>query len=177
MNLQLSGENLYCRALQESDVNDLTQILSTVDAQKYSIYGKRTKAQVTEFLKSRLIPNEETSPSELFLPIILRAEQKVVGEVDATIDRESDSAEIGIALQKDYWGEGYGQEAVKLLCGHLFNTVKLNRVYALCHFDNIGSFQLFKGVGFTHEGTLREHVKVDGKYRSSHVLSLLKKEN
>ena len=125
MNLQLSGENLYCRALQESDIESLTQILCTVDAQKYSIYGKRTKAQVGDFLKGHLALGEETSPSELFLPIILRSEQKVVGEVDATIDRENDSAEIGIALQKDYWGEGYGQEAVKLLCSHLFKTVKL----------------------------------------------------
>ena len=46
------------------------------------------------------------------------------------IDRRRGQAELGIMIgDRDYWGRGYGSDAVDLLLAHLFTTTDLSRVY------------------------------------------------
>ena len=46
------------------------------------------------------------------------------------IDRVRGEAELGIMIgDRDYWGRGYGTDAVATLLDHIFNTVAIERVY------------------------------------------------
>ena len=46
------------------------------------------------------------------------------------IDGRQGKAELGIMIgDRDYWGKGYGSEAVEMLLAHIFATTSLNRIY------------------------------------------------
>lgn len=81
-----------------------------------------------------------------------------------------------------YWvlpdarGNGYATEASALLLDHAFNTVGLHRVYAWAINANEASQAILRRLGFTHEGTYREHVFIDGSYRDTEHYGILDSE-
>ena len=64
-------------------------------------------------------------------------------------------AEIAYALSREYWGKGLVTEAVKEVVKHGFEKMNLNRIYARCFVENIGSQKVLEKVGMKFEGILR----------------------
>nr|WP_320750055.1 GNAT family protein [Bacillus thuringiensis] len=73
-------------------------------------------------------------------------------------------------------GEGYGNEAFKLIKDWTFNEFKANRLWLDVKVNNTHAIHLYKKQGFTVEGTLRECLKSNNGYESLHMMSLLKRE-
>jgi ribosomal-protein-alanine N-acetyltransferase len=86
------------------------------------------------------------------------------------------SGEIGYALNRRYWRQGYMSEAVRLICRFAFRELKLNRVWATVIVPNTASAELLFKLGFTLEGTLRQGMRVRGRYYDVHVFGLLQSE-
>ncbi len=86
-------------------------------------------------------------------------------------------AEFGIMIgEKTYWNQGYGTEAVQLLCRHGFNTLNLNRIYLHVFENNPRAIRAYEKAGFIHEGRNRQGEYRDGKYIDVLIMSILKSE-
>ena len=71
------------------------------------------------------------------------------------IDYRRREAELGIAIgQKEYWGKGYGTDAVKTLLAYIFDTTNLERIYLTTYADNIRARRSFEKCGFREIGQL-----------------------
>ncbi|MFW6448825.1 MAG: GNAT family N-acetyltransferase [Halobacteriota archaeon] len=92
------------------------------------------------------------------------------------IRHRTGTAELGYWLSPDEQGRGYTTEAAALLLGHGFDQLALHRVHAHVYGFNEPSRRLLTGLGFTHEGTLREHGFVDGERVDLEVYGLLRRE-
>lgn len=94
-----------------------------------------------------------------------------------------DTDETGGCSEVAYWvtpahqGNGYGREAVDLAVGYAFDERRFHRVHARVLATNEASQALLESVGFTREGTMREHLYVDGDYRDVHRYGLLAREH
>ena len=76
------------------------------------------------------------------------------------VDEAKGEAELSIMIgDRDYWGKGYGTDAVAALVSYVFHQTKLNRVYATPLASNIRSQKCFRKCGFVQSGYLDE-----GKY-------------
>ncbi len=65
------------------------------------------------------------------------------------IDWDKGQGELGIVIgEKEYWGHGYGRDAVRTLIHHLFTTSSLNRVYLYTFSDNLRAQRSFAAAGF-----------------------------
>jgi len=65
------------------------------------------------------------------------------------INTVASEAEVGILLgDKEYWGNGYGTEALKLLVGHVFKVTSINRLYLHTLSWNSRAKQSFAKCGF-----------------------------
>jgi RimJ/RimL family protein N-acetyltransferase len=65
-------------------------------------------------------------------------------------------AQVGIMIgDKDYWGKGYGTDAVKTLVGHIYKTSDFNRLYLKTLDWNNRAQKCFSKCGFTTYGTLK----------------------
>ncbi|HEY8527880.1 MAG TPA: GNAT family protein [Acidimicrobiales bacterium] len=86
------------------------------------------------------------------------------------------AGELGYALRRDRWGQGYAHEAARLMLDFTFTTVGLHRVQAACGPDNERSRALLERIGFRCEGRIRDHVFTNGAWRDSLLYSLLEHE-
>ncbi len=89
---------------------------------------------------------------------------------------ETQVAELGYWLDPDHRRQGYTSEAVAWLLEHGFDQMGLHRVYAHVFGFNDPSKRLLEGLGFNHEGTLREEGFLEGDRVDLEVYGLLASE-
>ena len=99
---------------------------------------------------------------------------RVAGSIGAfrqgNIHRQT--AELGYYLAEEYWGRGIMTDAIRQLCGILFETTDLLRVYAEPFSYNIGSRRALDKAGFTYEGTMKSNAVKNGKVVDMTLYSL-----
>jgi RimJ/RimL family protein N-acetyltransferase len=85
--------------------------------------------------------------------------------------------ELGIHIgEKDYWGRGYGREAVGLLLDYAFRIRNFRRVWLEVHAANERAIRAYRACGFVEEGRMREHVWLDGRYVDNVIIGVMREE-
>ena len=84
------------------------------------------------------------------------------------------TAELGYYLAEAYWGRGIMTEAIRQLCGIVFETTDILRIYAEPFAYNTGSRRALEQAGFTFEGTLKNNAVKNGKVLDMTMYSLTK---
>lgn len=109
--------------------------------------------------------------------ITLKDVDQYIGDLGfLEIDPENKRAEVSYKLSQSHWNKGVTTEALKAILSYGFEELALNRVTAQVHIDNKASLHVLKKLGFTVEGTLREHEYLYGQFADVFSLGLLKRE-
>lgn len=77
---------------------------------------------------------------------------------------------------RDYWGKGYGRESLALLLRYCFDEIGMHRVGSETFEYNKAWQKLVEGMGFTHEGTVRDYLYRDGSFWDMEMYGLLEDE-
>jgi RimJ/RimL family protein N-acetyltransferase len=83
------------------------------------------------------------------------------------LDPYSQTCHLGIAIRRDRWGQGYGQDAVRTLLRYAFGPLNLRKVSLEALADDPRAVGAYRGAGFTEEGRFRAHTWHDGEYATS----------
>jgi RimJ/RimL family protein N-acetyltransferase len=111
----------------------------------------------------------------------------------AVIERASGAHVGNVAIQNIDWiarrgefailigdtrahGRGIGREAATLLIDHAFRRLALNRVWLGVRADHDVAIGLYRSLGFTEEGRLRDHSIKDGGPVDALIMGLLRRE-
>ena len=86
------------------------------------------------------------------------------------------SAILGYDVALDVRGHGIGKEAVSAMLDWAFVALKLNRIEALVHPENIASMRLLTRLGFLREALQREAGFWDGRYQDLVLMGLLQRD-
>ena len=121
---------------------------------------------------------ESVAPPNFLCRIIRQADDAHVGNIGmsgfSTVNRRM---ELGIMIgDPSARGQGLGREACSLAVEHAFDHLNLHKVTAGTVVENAGMTKVFQTLGFTIEGTLREHYALRGGYRDYHVFGLLRNQ-
>lgn len=113
----------------------------------------------------RFIETVTARPDALFLAIVVKPDGHHIGNIKLDgIDHHHGTAEIGIIIgDKDYWGHGYGSEAIESLAGYAFGVLGLRKLTAGIYANNPGSIRSFERAGFVVEGVLKDQCISDSK--------------
>ena len=86
-------------------------------------------------------------------------------------------ADLGIFIgEKTLWGRGYGTDAVRTALRYAFAGMRLNRVSLTTDELNARALRCYEKCGFVREGLLRQHRLVDGQFRDSALMGVLREE-
>jgi len=91
------------------------------------------------------------------------------------IHEASRRAEIGYALGRPHWGQGYMQEALTGLVDYAFTTLNLNRLEADIDPRNAASAKTLERLGFQKEGFLPERWIVGDEVSDTWLYGLLRR--
>jgi RimJ/RimL family protein N-acetyltransferase len=103
----------------------------------------------------------------------ISADGRVLGSIGMKVN-EMGSGHIGYWCAPEARGRGVTTRALRLLCNHALEDLKLERLELITDPDNRSSQRVAEKVGFQREGVLRSHLPhPDGRRRDSVMFSLL----
>lgn len=159
-----------------SDAKELAAALSNKKVQDNLRDGlpyPYTEQDGTDYISAMLSADE----NETFA-FAITVNEKVVGSIGifrkGNIHRQT--AELGYYIAEEYWGKGIMTEAVKQICGYVFDKSDIIRIYAEPFAYNAASCRVFEKAGFQYEGTLRSNAVKNGAVIDMKMHSLLKTE-
>ncbi|GAA0729576.1 GNAT family protein [Clostridium malenominatum] len=94
-----------------------------------------------------------------------------------SIDWKNSVALVGIFIgDKDYWGKGYGTDAMKTLVKFIFEQMNINKVKLNVFSFNERAIKSYEKCGFKIEGVLRQELYRDGKYHDDILMGILRED-
>ena len=123
--------------------------------------------------------NSLTSRSDLAIfGIRSKSDDVLVGTCQLhSISQIHRSAELQIRIGAEgARGKGFGKDACKLLLHHGFNDLNLHRIYLHVLATTIAARALYKSVGLTFEGKLRDAVFIDSVWTDVVLMGILRRE-
>ena len=108
----------------------------------------------------------------------IEADGILIGQCGLSAFNETDrTAELGIAIgDKDYWGRGYGRDAVRVLVEYAFRYRNMRKVWLRVWGNNERGIRAYRSAGFVEEGRLRRHVWSAGEYVDLVYMGILRDE-
>lgn len=155
------------------DRADLFEIYSNADVARYEFFEPWTLEQVEQFLysQSQIFAGHPGVP--FVLVAVLRSEQKVIGNVQITINSFEDmQSEIGFSFNPDYSGRGFASKVVKASLGFGFQRLGLPAVDV--RYEH--SWRLMERVGMRREAHFIHDNLVDGEWVDDYVYAILEDE-
>ncbi len=120
----------------------------------------------------------EPSNSHRHFEIHSREDEELIGVAFAIrISEHNRHALVGITIgEREYWGQGYGKESLRLLLEYCFEALDLHRVSAETFEYNTTWRDLVEGLGFRKEGTARDYLYRDGQFWDKEMYAVLEDE-
>lgn len=161
----LSSERLHLRAPELGDLDYLFHVEN--DTRQWLVSS--CKVPYSRFQMQQYI---ETNAHDFYIDRQLRLmienveDKRLVGIIDLFDFSPADRrAEVGVIIDSECRGKGYGREALALLCDYAEHVLDLHQLYVYVREDNVAACRLFASSGFEHAVTLSDWVFLDKKYR------------
>lgn len=106
-----------------------------------------------------------------------RADDRIIGTCTLfAIQFEHRRAELGFAVGRSQWGQGYASEATAAIVRFAFDTLGLHRLEADVDPRNTASIRCLERLGFQREGYARERYHLGGEVQDAVLYGLLRRE-
>ncbi len=173
---RLRTPRLALDIIERSDLPGVFRIYSDAEIMRFWSYAPWQSFEQAEAWYAR-IEGYHAEGDTLQFVIKRLPELEVIGVCTLfKIDSNNRRAEIGYALARDAWGQGYMHEALTALVDYGFNQLGLHRIEADIDPLNTQSAASLERLGFTEEGLLRERWYVNGQTSDSAMFGLLEGE-
>jgi RimJ/RimL family protein N-acetyltransferase len=105
-------------------------------------------------------------------------EDRLIGDVglDGVLWNHGESF-VGIGIgEREYWGRGYGTDAMRLILRYAFSELNLQRVSLNVFEYNSRAIRSYEKIGFVHEGRQRGVLIRDGRRYDLVYMGILREE-
>ncbi len=105
------------------------------------------------------------------------SDDRLIGEVSIHPQWVDSDAWVGIGLgERDYWGRGFGTDAMRLIVQYGFLELNLQRVSLALHSYNDRALKSYEKVGFKVEGVIRQDTLREGRRTDGIFMGILRDE-
>lgn len=168
------GKKVFLRPYRESDVELVEYGKNNTDVREtLFLFAPMTNEQVRAELNSWA-----NSKEIMLFTICNQQNDEPVGQTAfVRIDYVSRAAVFYIAIyDPQFWSNGFGGEATKLMVDYAFDILNLNRIQLHVCSENTKGVEAYKKAGFQIEGTLRQAMYHHDRYIDFYVMGILREE-
>lgn len=121
---------------------------------------------------------EEQSVNQYWFSIRKLDDNALLGEADLYVHNwNARDTFVAIGLgERDFWGKGYGTDAMKVILRYAFTEINLKRVSLGVFEYNPRAIRSYEKTGFRHEGRIRGLLNKEGKRWDMLSMSILREE-
>lgn len=171
----LKGKLVNLRAIERKDLDEIMKWVNDREVTKYlAAFLYPVSQEEEEKFLERAMSRNDTEKN-----LVMETKERVyIGQISLhKIDWKNSNAELGIVIgNKEYWGKGYGTEAIKILLHHAFNQMNLYKIYLQVFEFNQRGIRCYEKCGFKKEGKLRKNHFYKAKYYDVILMGILKDE-
>jgi UDP-4-amino-4,6-dideoxy-N-acetyl-beta-L-altrosamine N-acetyltransferase len=167
----LKGRNITLRPLKMSDWEKTIQWRNDIEIKKMAMMHP---FPITEMVEKEWYENilKSTSNRTVYFTIVKKNDIPIGFVTLNKISYTHKNCALGIVIgEKDDQGKGYGKEAMALIISYAFNTLNLNKITVEVVENNKTAIALYKKLGFTEEGRLKQQFYAEGKYLDVIILA------
>lgn len=169
----LTSERLVLRPLHEDDADDIFATYADPEVMRYwtgAPWTERTRA--LEYIAAG--ERDIADGTAMRLGLEHKLTGRCIGQVTLFhFDMQNRRCDLGYALNRAHWGQGYIGEALQVLLDFGFGALGLNRMEADIDPRNTPSLRTAERLGFVQEGLLRERWLVNGEVCDTALYGLL----
>lgn len=176
--LNIETDRLLLRRYVREDAVPMYKTWATdSEVTKYLSWLPHENVEVTKNIINTWIEMYK-SPDYYNWVVMLKYKKRIIGSISVVGQSpDHDKCEIGYCYGKEFWGNGYGTEALSGVIDFLIRKVGFNRVQAYHHTDNPASGKVMLKAGMKYEGRLRHYHKDNtGSYVDCDMYSILKRD-
>ncbi len=170
------GQKVRLRAIERADLPTFVRWLNDPEVLHYLLmYMPMSLAEEEKWFEGQL----QKQDGRVFAIEAINGDQAVhIGNIGIhDVDWKNRVAEVGIVIgEKDYWGQGYGTDALKTLLRFAFQEMNLHRIQLRVHDYNARAIRCYEKCGFQHESRQRDALFRDGEYHDVLLMSILAEE-
>ncbi len=172
-NIKVSNEILLRQVIPDQDALDFYNIY--IDEEGFKYFGGYKKPgkyddNFQKLLISRI--RNFTSGNDYSWAIVYN--NKVIGQIQLFNFQNSNTCvEVGFFIKREYWNRGINTSVLKEVCRFAIQTMKIKRIEAHVHINNIGSQKTLEKAGFQKEGLLRQRFEIGKRHEDCYMYSLL----
>ena len=171
-----SSDRLCIEPISIAYLPDFHEYSLKPELYKYLEFDPFTTLEQSKKYLQKLLARSNSSLCQYWF-IRLPEEDKVVGSIGLhSLNVNRKSVEIGYGISPDYWGRGIFTSAANILIDHCFLSLRLRRISAVTHSENLGSIKGLSKLGFNQEGRLCDYYcDTSGNWSDAILLALLNK--
>lgn len=175
--IYLNSSLINLRPLSISDCNKrYLSWLNNNEVNKYleTRWTKHSISSIKEY-----VSNINKSKNNIILAIEDKTSKKHIGNIKlGPINFYHKFSEISYFIgEQNFWGKGYGTEAVKLMSKFSLFELKIEYLLAGVYENNKGSAALLKKLGYTLQGKFKKQLLNNNNIREDHLWFGLGKED
>lgn len=171
----LKGQRLTLRAIERDDLPHYATWVNDPEVTHHLlIYLPMNLEDETDWYEQQ----RRDTTSQNFA-IVIQDNNQLIGSIGLMkIDNKNQNAELGIFIgDKTQWGQGYGQEAIRLLLNFAFKEMNLHRVYLRVDVSHLSGIRCYQQCGFVEEGRLRDAVYHGGQFEDQLLMGVLRPDH
>lgn len=170
----LVGRKVRLRALESADYPLLARWYNDPDVMQYWGHPGET-VSVEEVIRRE---EAQRSPGSSRKYIIETRDAVPIGQIDYyDLDWRQRTASVSIMIaEPEYWGGGYGTDAMWTLLEYLFRQAGLHRVSLNVHASNPRAQRSYEKSGFRAEGVMRDWAYFNGQWVDGILMAILAPE-
>lgn len=157
---KLIGKKCYLSPLNPEEADLFTEWLSDIELTKFLTLIRKTISRDRE----KEILQQMARDDHVYAIIDLEL-NKIVGVTGLhNLDYINNCCEFGLFIgDKDYWNQGYGEEASRLLLDFAFNILNMHNVMLLVFDYNTRAIKCYEKIGFQVIGRRRGAYRIAGQ--------------
>ena len=173
---EINDGNLFLRKVSKDDIIFFFHSLKDKDMINYLSLGPlRSLEHSKRLIKSYLKTWDKFLQFNYIIELRDNRSVKKIGSVSLwAINWHHLRSEVGIWIIPEYWERGFGSKTIVLIKNIAFNHLNLNRIEAYIAIQNERSINMFKRCEFIEEGTLKDYLKINGKFQDALIIACLK---
>ena len=131
--------------------------------------------KVKEWIEKDL---EKDPAQDMFFSIRALADDRLIGFMSLFDNTgHTGDALVGIGIgEREYWGKGYGTDAMRVMLDYVFNELNYRRLSLIVFEHNPRGIRSYEKAGFVREGRLRGMMARDGRRWDWFWMGILRQE-
>jgi RimJ/RimL family protein N-acetyltransferase len=172
----LRGERVWLRQMEERDMPAYVAGINDTEVGGLAGYRVPTSLEQATAWHERHA-EQSRSGGAFFFTVCELGDDRFIGTIwFKEVNTFDGNTELGIFMDRDHVGAGWGTDAQRTILRFGFETVGLERVWLTVQASNGRAIRSYEKVGFRREGVMRRSFRTNGVIGDSLLMAILRDE-